>query len=248
MEARLGLLEKCLIAAFATGLLFAFRYPLVIDPIAHAVTARQQAFHDDVQAARDRVALEDTARFINESMPSSAYSPTKFDLLKKSVAAAKLNGLFCEFGVYKGTTVNFISALVPDRDVHGFDSFEGLPEAWRDGYGKSTFAIRGLPPVNRNVKLHKGWFNQTVPQFSASTRDPIAFIHMDADLYSSTRTVLEGLADRFVAGTVVQFDEFFGYPGWRSGEYKAFIEFAASRKLRYDYLGYSREQVALILR
>jgi hypothetical protein len=161
MEARLGLLEKCLIAAFATGLLFAFRYPLVIDPIAHAVTARQQAFHDDVQAARDRVALEDTARFINESMPSSAYSPTKFDLLKKSVAAAKLNGLFCEFGVYKGTTapVNKATPAVTKQS-------RPLP-------GEEYETAKPLPPLQNVVEELPPTSSETlpVPENSANTTE-----------------------------------------------------------------------------
>ncbi len=36
---------------------------------------------------------------------------------------------------------------------------------------------------------------------------------MAADLYSYTKTVRNGLADRIVPGTIIQFDEFFCYPG-----------------------------------
>ena len=64
---------------------------------------------------------------------------------------------------------------------------------------------------------------------------------MDCDLYSSTRTILEGLASQIVAGTVIQFDEYFNYPGWREHEFKAFHEFIAERGLSYEYLGYTRE-------
>ena len=38
--------------------------------------------------------------------------------------------VYCEFGVYKGETINFIASKIP-HTVHGFDSFEGLPEVWR---------------------------------------------------------------------------------------------------------------------
>ena len=40
------------------------------------------------------------------------------------------DGLFLEFGVYKGTSINFISSLIPDKKIYGFDSFGGLPEEW----------------------------------------------------------------------------------------------------------------------
>ena len=134
-----------------------------------------------------------------------------------------------------------------DKKVHGFDSFEGLPESWRDGFGKSVFAVNDLPPVRSNVILHKGWFDKTVPAFHAATTEPIAFVHIDSDLYSSARTVLEGMADRIVPGTVIQFDEFFGYPGWKNGEYKAFTEFVTSRPIRWRFIGYSNEQAAVLI-
>ena len=72
-------------------------------------------------------------------------------------------------------------------------------------------------------------------------------MHMDADLYSSTKTVFDILGDRVVPGTVIVFDEFFNYPGWREGEYKAFQEFVATRRLEFTYIGYCRydEQVAV---
>ena len=47
------------------------------------------------------------------------------------------------------------------------------------------------------------------------------------------------LADRIVAGTVIQFDEFFNYPGWQQGEYKAFQELVAARSATVEYLGYA---------
>jgi hypothetical protein len=70
---------------------------------------------------------------------------------------------------------------------------------------------------------------------------------MDADLYSSTKTVFDLMADRIVPGTVIVFDEYFNYPGWRQGEYRAFQELAAGRKLNFEFIGYcdTGEQVAV---
>lgn len=76
------------------------------------------------------------------------------------------HGLFLEFGVFEGKTINHMSRLLSDRTFYGFDSFEGLPETWHAGYEKGHFSLDGdLPWVNPNVKLVKGWFNDTLPAF-----------------------------------------------------------------------------------
>ena len=94
-------------------------------------------------------------------------------------------------------------------------------------------------------------FNESLPDWKEAHPGPVVFFHMDADLYSSTRTVLDLLADRVVPGTVLQFDEYFNYPGWQSGEYRAFQEFVTAHGVTYDYLGYTAgdgEQVAVKIR
>jgi hypothetical protein len=196
----------------------------------------------------DRLARVQTAAFVLEQMPKTPAFPDKFALLEHSLKSvdANLNGLYCEFGVYMGETINFIASKTT-HTIHGFDSFEGLPETWRTGFEKGAFQMNGLPKVRENVELFKGWFDKSLPEWAAAHAGPVAFIHMDADLYSSTKTVLDILADRIVPGTVIQFDEYFNYPGWQSGEYKAFEEFVNARQVEFEYLGYcdKHEQVAV---
>lgn len=239
--------EKLLIEAFVLILLFGYREPLLIRPIAERVFKIEQGSAYDLGLARARLTADETARFIDEHMSTVQSYPDRYKLFQKSIAAAKLDGLFCEFGVADGASINFIADLVPSKAVHGFDSFEGLPETWRSDFGKGSFATGNLPAVRKNVILHKGWFDRSVPEFHAQVSDPIAFVHMDADLYSSTATVLEGMADRIVPGTVIQFDEFFNYPGWRNGEFKAYNEFVERHNLKFSYVGYSEQQVAVII-
>ena len=109
--------------------------------------------------------------------------------------------------------------------VHGFDSFEGLPEHWRPGWDKGHFALSALPQVKPNVTLHVGGFEQTLPGFCAQHGDNLAFLHFDGDLYSSAKTVLAHLGPRIVPGTVIQFDDYLNYPGWIHSEHRAFTEF-----------------------
>lgn len=156
------------------------------------------------------------------------------------------NGLFLEFGVFSGNSINHIASQV-NQTVYGFDSFEGLPERWRDRRGAGHFKVQALPEVRDNVVLIKGWFDKTLPGFLEKNPGDASFIHIDCDLYSSTRTVFESLAPRIKAGTVIVFDEYFNYPGWKEGEFKAFREFIDGVGLNFEYLGYNckSEQVAV---
>jgi hypothetical protein len=193
----------------------------------------------DIELARRHKAAAEAAAIVDEFMPMARCYSDRCSLLRAAIEQIEVDGLCCEFGVYQGESINFIASLLPG-EVHGFDSFEGLPENWRTGHEKGTFAMAGLPQVRANVRLHRGWFESTIPPFKQQHSEPVAFLHLDADLYSSTRAVLDLLGDRIVAGTILQFDEFFNYPGWQAGEYKAFTEFCASRRVEVNYLGYVR--------
>ena len=70
-------------------------------------------------------------------------------------------------------------------------------------------------------------------------------MHFDADTYESTKLALDAFSSRIVVGSVLVFDEFYGYPNWRNGEFKAFSEFVGSRKLNFRYIAFSRQQAAV---
>lgn len=200
----------------------------------------------NLDLARQHKAAAESAALIDECMPMAKSYSDKFALLRAAVAQADVPGLHCEFGVYQAETINFIASLIP-TEIHGFDSFKGLPEDWRAGHRKGTFALPNLPKVRDNVRLYAGWFEDSIPRFMQRHPGPVAFLHLDADLFTSTQTVLECFSDRIVAGTVIQFDEFFNYPGWQEGEYRAFVEFCTKYRAEPDYFGYTGgdEQVAV---
>ena len=182
-------------------------------------------------------------------MAEVASFPSKFELLTSALARAKKDeGLFCEFGVFTGGTINHIAGSTKSV-VYGFDSFEGLPEGWY-GLEKGHFAVGNLPKVLPNVRLIKGWFNETLPKFIAEHSETLTFLHVDCDLYSSTKVVFDALARKIVPGTIILVDEYFNYPNWDNGEFKAFREFISNSPFGYDYIGYNRfgQQVALIIR
>lgn len=163
-------------------------------------------------------------------------------------------GLWMEFGVFGGVTVNLISGMTSGV-VHGFDSFHGLPEDWHIGTKpgspansrtivKQTFDLQGvMPAVRPNVKLHKGWFNETLPVF-LQTLPPVgefgsvvSLLHIDCDLYASAATVLETLAQRIVPGTIIVFDELVNFPEYRNHELRALYEFAEKHGRTFVPLG-----------
>ena len=147
-------------------------------------------------------------------------------------------GLYLEFGVYKGSSINYISNRISPQIIYGFDSFEGLPEGWLPGYQQGKFNENGkLPVVNENVRLIKGWFDETLPGFiKAHKSEQCSFIHIDCDLYSSTKCVLSLLKDNIGRGTVICFDELAGQIGWQDDEYKALVEFVEETGLRFKYI------------
>ena len=199
----------------------------------------------DIQVQLYRNALEDTAEYVEHKMMEVHSHADRNSLLKASLSVASNPGLYLEFGVASGKSINTIAGLT-DRTIHGFDSFEGLPEYWFDRAGKGAYTQQGkLPLVKDNVKLHAGLFEQTLPKFATAYTENISFMHVDCDIYSSTKTVFDVLGPKIKSGTVIQFDEYFNYPGWRNHEYKAFQEFINNSHLSYDYLGYTRSNFAV---
>lgn len=163
-------------------------------------------------------------------------------------------GLTLEMGVCSGRTINFIAALNPEHKVYGFDSFEGLPQAWegRKDYTipAGEFGLRKgspIPAVLPNVCLIKGLFSETLPVFSREILkdSPIRFLHIDCDLYQSTVDVFQHLGHGLMPGSVILFDELYNYPGWHLHEWKALQEFLQSsgKKIAFIAFNENREQV-----
>lgn len=194
-------------------------------------------------------ALDDTLAFIGETMPDAVGFDTPRELMRFAIETAPKTGFVAEFGVNTGGSINHISGRMPERTVHGFDSFEGLPEDWSgNNFVKGEFGRAGrLPKVRANVRLHRGWFDETLPPFLATNPGEAALLHVDCDLYSSTKTILEVLEPTIVPGTVIVFDEYFNYPNWRRHEHQAFEEFLDRTGRRARYLGYSYRQIAVAM-
>ena len=161
------------------------------------------------------------------------------DVLQHAAAQASQDGLWLEFGVCFGRSINIL-ATFRRGDMHGFDSFQGLPEDWKPGEPKGSYSTGGrLPAVADNVQLHAGWFEHSLPDFLARHQGAVSLVHIDCDLYSSTRTVLSLLAGRLTVGSVIVFDDFLGFDSFEQHEYKAFLEFTQQYGFHFKLLSYA---------
>jgi predicted O-methyltransferase YrrM len=211
-----------------------------------AVAGYEHRHRRDIGFAGDAIALQETTRFVLEEMPGLPRYPDPHDTLRHGLdLVGDTPGMVLEFGVGAGTTLGIIAEKSPGRTVVGFDVFSGLPETWRSDFPVGTFAQEALPEVP-GAELVVGLFDDTLPGFLAEHDGPVAFLHLDADLYSSTRTVLDLLGRRLVPGSVIVFDEYFNYPGWQDHEHRAWMEFVQETGLTYRWEAYSLDHEQLV--
>lgn len=188
-----------------------------------------------------------SAQYATLRMQKAARLADTAALLKFAVDAVSLDGLFLEFGVASGTTINYIADLRPQQKIYGFDWFGGLPEDWRPGFGKGAFAM-GIPTVRPTVEIVVGLFDRTLPRFCEQfTEGKAAFVHVDCDIYSSAQVIFSHLKRFLTRGSIIAFDEYFNYPGWELHEHRAFREFCDQTNTAYEYIGFvpSHQQVAV---
>lgn len=162
------------------------------------------------------------------------------ELLRECLGLMSSEGLVVEFGVGGGGTISLIADYIKPRIVYGFDWFRGLPEDWDENNGKGKFDRNGeAPKLPDNVVIIKGLVEDTAREFFDRERKPIAFAHMDLDLYWPTSYALLALIPYIVDGTILNFNEFFGYPAYREHEAKAFSEFLRFANMKYEIIGTS---------
>lgn len=171
--------------------------------------------------------------------------------LTKRVCQENLPGNFVECGVAGGGSSALIAAVIKrysaqPRFVFAVDSFEGRPELieanppqgaeatdWETGaYAASESSLLEICAklgVSEFVKPIKGDFEHVL----LVRRDwfgMIAFLHMDGELYSPTKAMLDHLYERIVGGGLIQVDDYGCYEGCRN----AVHEFEAAHELHFE--------------
>lgn len=120
-------------------------------------------------------------------------------------------GATAELGVYKGGFASCINALMPERKLYLFDTFEGFEssEAMRemrlgnlsagvDAAHKNTSLdkVMSLMPHPESVQPMVGYF----PESLGGLEDKFALVSLDADLEESTLSGLEYFVPRMAEG------------------------------------------------
>ena len=191
-------------------------------------------------------AQQEAADYIYKYLSDKPYiesSSHNCEILSIGLNAVTIEGLYMELGVWKGGTINHIAKTA--TIVYGFDSFEGLPGYWTPQYKDGFFKLKQIPKVRDNVILTKGWFKDTLPGFVRTHKANIAFVHLDADMYLSTKTFFDVCGHMITNGTVIVFNEYFGFPFWQENEHKAFQEWLTESGMKYEYLCYGDSMVAV---
>lgn len=128
-----------------------------------------------------------------------------------------LPGDIVECGVGDGRTaaglVWHVNKWAPQKTVHLFDTFTGLPE----GEGSEGRYAHSVEEVHRRLRhmsgwrIHKGPFVDTLSELDSS----VCLIHADADLYSSTCEIILWARRVLVPGGAIVFDDYHNpeYPG-----------------------------------
>jgi predicted O-methyltransferase YrrM len=194
----------------------------------------------------ERRAVKESADYIAAAMPEALGLRSREALWDFALRNAEHDGLWLEFGVFKGYSVNYLARRTDTR-VFGFDSFHGLREDWTGGgHARGAFDLAGrLPRVRANVSLLAGWFGDTVPGFLAANPAPVALLHLDCDTYEATAEVLRLIVDRLTPRTVVIMDDYLGFRGYRESQFRAWAEFVAEHGLAYRYAAFNRHAVVV---
>ena len=143
-------------------------------------------------------------------------------LMQAMLLALDIEGPVLELGCYKGGSTAKLSLIcnLTGRELHAFDSFEGLPPpneldvkhnyiSWictnkTVHYTTGSYA-GSLDEVKSNVSkygiidnsfFYKGFFEETLPNFSKKP----AFIFMDVDYIESAKIVIRNLWPKLISG------------------------------------------------
>jgi len=192
-----------------------------------------------------------SADYIEQKLNNSYIFLTKEELWDHCIKSLTVDGLICEFGVLTGYSINYIAGKLPiTAPIYGFDSFFGIDDNWYGVAPTGAMNLNGVMPiVPKNVTLVAGYFDKTLPQFFLQKHNSqISLAHFDADTYAATKIALESIKSLLVKGSILIFDEYHGYPNWENGEFKAWKEFVGDNALEYEYLGFSLQQSAILIK
>lgn len=155
---------------------------------------------------------------------------------------------YFEFGVSSGASFRWWlqHQQHPGSRFFGFDTFEGLPEAF-GSYGKGALAA-GLESINvqdSRASFYKGLFQDTLlPFLETYENQNRKLIHLDADIFSATLFALSQLYKYLKEGDIIMFDEF-AVP---THEFRAFQVFTESFYINFETIAAANNYLFLAVK
>jgi hypothetical protein len=191
--------------------------------------------------------IVDSQRVRETELAGAAMLADRAAVLRYALARCRsVDGLAAEFGVWKGETLRLLAHEAgPSRKVVGFDSFEGLPEDWGQLLPKGHFRT-AVPDFasEPTVSLEVGRIEDTLPRFLDREARAFALVHIDCDIYATTRFILERILPRMPRGAVLVFDEYYGYPSYADHEHRAWREAREAAPISARPVAYSSHSCA----
>jgi O-methyltransferase len=171
-----------------------------------------------------------------------------YDYILQSEALALQPLHYFEFGVSGGSSFRWWLQHSQHTDARffGFDTFEGLPEAFGP-FQKGAMAVaqEALQITDQRASFYKGLFQDTLLPFLQNYKASAKkIIHLDADLFTATIFVLSQLYPYLQEGDIILFDEF-AVP---THEFMAFKIFADSFYFKYEVIASANNYLFLAVK
>jgi hypothetical protein len=196
--------------------------------------------YDDEPAAREAITLVEDHTMLSYQRLVTLWQQVRY------LDRTGIDGALVECGTWKGGAAALMGLAhrrwgEASRDLHLFDSFQGLPEPDRahDGemavryageraagrlqsIGKCVGTLEDNKPVLTTIAqyprslthYHVGWFQDTLP-LACSSLKTIALLRIDGDWYESTKICLETLFPLVSSGGIVVIDDYGKWAGCR---------------------------------
>lgn len=129
------------------------------------------------------------------------------ELIRRMVEKGEFKGELAEAGVYQGGTAEIINKTMPGVPLHLFDTFTGLPNTIKKGLDSDRYyeghmqvdfeKVKYYFEKHKEVKLYPGFFPDTAGPIK---NKKFVFVHIDLDIYQSTRDALLFFYPRLVIG------------------------------------------------
>ena len=157
-----------------------------------------------------------------------------------------------QLGVNNGINSKHYSCLIKkfkcNCKIIGFDSWKGLSEDWRGmskgRYKGSQLFSKPQPPDFCIFK--EGNVADELNKFLTKENERLLnLVHFNLDTYNPTKLCLSLLKPYLKKGTILIFDDFYGYPGWSIHENKAFEEFLIESQMKYKFVCFGKFECAM---